>query len=66
MYLNGRLPRNGKLLKFQLILPAVEHKRKFRLVFDLLLLLFTWPLCLAYWTYCILVTLGNPVFEGAL
>lgn len=66
MYLNGHLPRNGKLLKFQLILPAVEHKRKFHLVFDLLLLLFTWPLCLAYWTYCILVTLGNPVFEGAL
>ena len=54
MYLNGHLPRSGKLLRVQLlILPAVGHKGKSQhLVLDLFLLLFTWPLYLACWTYC--------------
>lgn len=54
MYLNGRLPRSGKLLRVQLLIfPAVGHNRKSQhLVFDLLLLLFTWPLYPAFWTYC--------------
>ena len=46
MYLNGHLPRSGKLLRVQLlVLPAVGHKGKSQhLVLDLFLLLFTWPL----------------------